>query len=255
MKKKWIAGLTGAVLLVGITSISQAAIFSDNFDNPDFTNSHWMDGNPLAPQTWSFVTLNGLDLGYHATVDSYDTEEPAVKIANNAREYYNAGLYIETLVRIDSHPEAFSTENKAEVGFSATEEDSYNAGFRLNYEGGAPVIDLYLSSGGGPGNIDTVYANTPVPINFDIFYKLVVQMDSDETIYVSLYDLNNTQLGSVSHANVLPWHSGAAGICCRYATTFNDFYLSGSPVPIPGAVWLLGSGLAGIVALRRKKER
>jgi len=28
----------------------------------------------------------------------------------------------------------------------------------------------------------------------------------------------------------------------------------GSPVPIPGAVWLLGSGLAGLITIRRKKK-
>jgi hypothetical protein len=28
----------------------------------------------------------------------------------------------------------------------------------------------------------------------------------------------------------------------------------GSPVPLPGAVWLLGSGLAGLIAARRKKK-
>ena len=28
----------------------------------------------------------------------------------------------------------------------------------------------------------------------------------------------------------------------------------GAPVPIPGAVWLLGAGLSGLVALRRKKS-
>jgi len=29
-----------------------------------------------------------------------------------------------------------------------------------------------------------------------------------------------------------------------------DFY--GNPVPIPGAIWLLGSGLIGIIGIRRK---
>jgi len=27
-----------------------------------------------------------------------------------------------------------------------------------------------------------------------------------------------------------------------------------APVPVPGAVWLLGSGLAGLVVLKRKKK-
>ena len=31
-----------------------------------------------------------------------------------------------------------------------------------------------------------------------------------------------------------------------------DFYFSQVPVPIPGAIWLLGSGLVGLIGLRRK---
>jgi hypothetical protein len=33
---------------------------------------------------------------------------------------------------------------------------------------------------------------------------------------------------------------------------FDNISVNGSPVPIPGAVWLLGSGLVGLVGLRRK---
>ena len=32
----------------------------------------------------------------------------------------------------------------------------------------------------------------------------------------------------------------------------DDFTFAGAPIPIPGAVWLLGSGLIGIVGIRKK---
>jgi hypothetical protein len=95
MKEKFLTGLATAVFLVGIISISHATTFSDDFDDPDFTNSHWLDGTSSVPQTWSSVILNGSDLGYHSTVDSLSTDDPAVKIADNGKEYNNAGLYIE----------------------------------------------------------------------------------------------------------------------------------------------------------------
>jgi asparagine N-glycosylation enzyme membrane subunit Stt3 len=37
-------------------------------------------------------------------------------------------------------------------------------------------------------------------------------------------------------------------------TGLSEVQFNGSPVPIPGAIWLLGSGLLGLVAIRRRKE-
>ena len=38
-------------------------------------------------------------------------------------------------------------------------------------------------------------------------------------------------------------------------TGLSEVQFNGSPVPIPGAVWLLGSGLMGLIAVRRRKGR
>ena len=228
MKEKFLAGLATAIFLVGIISICHAATFSDDFDDPDFTNSHWQDGNDLVPQTWSFVPLNGSDLGYHATIDvsPLSTEEPAVKMADNGKEYCIAGLYIETLVRIGSHDDAYSTENKVSVGFADTQEGAYAAAnFRLNYEETTPIIDLFLSVKDGQSE-STTLADSVVSIDFDTFYKLVFRVDSDQTMHVFLYDLNNTLLGSVSSPKVLILDKGVVAFSGRYVSTFNDFYLS-----------------------------
>jgi hypothetical protein len=239
MKEKFLTGLATAVFLVGIISISHATTFSDDFDDPDFTNSHWLDGTSSVPQTWSSVILNGSDLGYHSTVDSLSTDDPAVKIADNGKEYNNAGLYIEAFVRIDSHAAAYSTVNKVNMGFLDTEENAYMAGgIQLDFDG-ETRIDLYLSLHGDGAGQEGIYLAAPVSIDFDTFYKLVVRIDSDQAMYDFLYDLNNSLLGSVSSPKVLTFDKGMVAIGGRYASTYNDFYLSSPSKAMPWIPLLL----------------
>jgi hypothetical protein len=49
--------------------------------------------------------------------------------------------------------------------------------------------------------------------------------------------------------------AGMIGLGIDAETTINDFQITGNPVPIPGAVWLLGSGLIGLVKFRRKLKK
>ena len=256
MVSKTIIGAACAYLMyIPFSAYAGIVTFTDNFDDPGFTNSHWIDGNPSLPQTWSFVNLNGADLGYHATVDvpPPSTQEPAARIANNGTEYYTSDLYIEIYALISSHEFSDSTKNKTSLGFGI-DESAYTAFFELNYEQTIPTFDLNLIIY-RPGLPDQLLANTPVAIEFDTFYKLVVQTDSEQAITVSLYDLNNSLLGSIDSPNVLNLDQGGVGIDCRYDCTFNDFYLSGTTVvPIPGAIWLFGSGLIGLVGLARRKK-
>lgn len=243
------------LILVVLAGISHAATFSDNFNDPNYTSSNWIDGNSLSPHTWSSMPLNGSDLGLHATVDSLDTKEPAVMIANNGQAYYNAGLYVETLVRIDSHAGMNATDNeKAFIVFSGSDDGSYLATIQLEPDGGAWRGVFYFENhyGDKPSEF---YGFSPIAIDFDTFYKLVVQVDSDEFINAYLFDMDSTLLGNISSPESLPHNRGVVGIGGRYATTFNNFHLSGTPVPIPAAIWLLSSGLAGLGAYQRKLKR
>lgn len=115
-------------------------------------------------------------------------------------------------------------------------------------------MDLYLSTHSGPPHVDQILASTPVSIGLDTFYKMVIQVDSDQAMNLSLYDLDDTLLGNVSSQKVLTADYGAVAIGGKYKTTFNNFYLSGSPVPVPAAVWLLGTGLICLVGMRRKRN-
>lgn len=229
--KKFIAGLATVVFMVGIISSSQAATFYDDFEDPNFTNDNWLDGNDLVRQLWDFVPLSGSDQGWRSTIDEdfLSTQEPAAKIADNGREYCNAGLHIEVSIRLDSHAYVYSTEfDKILLGFSAGDGGNYLVTIRLKFDVDSWRGLLYFGTHGVPGQSlsDENLVEDPVEIEFDEFYKLVVQVDSEQTVYVSLYNENNEELGSVSHPKVLNFDKGAVGIGGIYVSTFNDFFIS-----------------------------
>ncbi len=96
-----------------------------------------------------------------------------------------------------------------------------------------------------------------VSITLNTFYSLHLSTNSQGNIDVDLYDpgdLTNplASLWDVTHA---PFASGIVGIGASDEATFNDFSLTGNAVPIPGAVWLLGSGFIGLIGLRKKLRR
>ena len=164
---------------------------------------------------------------------------------------------MESLVRIDSHDAAYSVDkNKVGIGIGSATGEAYGVDIIID-NSGVPSSSLHLSAyvETGAGLIEKTFMQLPLSIDFDTFYKLTVQFDSDQAIDVSLYDLNDALLGSISSPKVIESDKGIVAIDGRYASTYNDFYLSGSPVvPIPAAVWLFGSGLIGLVCVARRKK-
>lgn len=59
---------------------------------------------------------------------------------------------------------------------------------------------------------------------------------------------------AITHAYTLKWKSQIKG--GPFSGVPATWYLEGTinPVPVPGAVWLLGSGLAGLLGIRRQKR-
>lgn len=86
MKNEYFAILGAAVFVSFLIcpKIGHAAIFTDNFDDPSYTNSNWdeLSGIGLGG-VWDFVTIDGSDLGYKAVsgMDGLDEDNPAVSIA------------------------------------------------------------------------------------------------------------------------------------------------------------------------------
>ncbi len=197
------------------------ATFIDTFDNSVFTNNNWNIFTEVE-QVWSVSPLSGSNSGYHASTQS--TSPPAATVANKGSEYYIAGLYAETLFRIDSHSNAYSSENTAGMAFAASQGTGYIAFVELDFDGDNETI---LGIGIIEGN-DIV--SKPVAISLDIFYRLVVQFDSNRNMTASLYNLDGSLIDSVFAANVLSLDSGPAGIFGGFEVTFDDFKLIGSPV-------------------------
>ena len=82
---------------------------------------------------------------------------------------------------------------------------------------------------------------TQIEISFGYFYGQHLEFDVDDlTTYIGLEDIEEWR-GWVSE----PEYGMIDSIQLEIETV---------PIPIPGAVWMLGSGLVGLVALRRKKK-
>ena len=111
------------------------------------------------------------------------------------------------------------------------------------------------SSVGDTANVDVASA----------FYRDV--NDSDDSAFLlsnlKVYSLLGSYLNS--YANMSGWTSTFDNDSLYYVVGFGDgaddhdyddlvIAVKANPVPIPAAVWLLGSGLLGLVGIRRRKK-
>lgn len=229
--------------------VGNAQTFVDDFDNQTFTNANWDDFFGF----WDFEVLSGPDFGYHG---QETVGEVAGALADNSRNYYNAEVTIETDVILRG---AAIEENNAGLFFSYYEDsgDDYEyAAFIKYYPDDINFSGLYLERGSSVGSyyIDTL--NIP-SISLDTLYTIEVNTSLAGLISVYLYDGIGNPLGSLlnNSPDFSMSDNGGVGIFTLKEATFNNFSLTGNPVPIPGAVWLLGSGLVGIAGFRRKNKK
>lgn len=119
---------------------------------------------------------------------------------------------------------------------------------------------------GQSGSVSTVSFTTPVKsVSLDWFYFL------SEDRNITYYDSNNNVLESFNINTGSGFQSGTnyfsldTDSISYFTTTIGCFggianirfgdVPSPAPTPIPGAVWLLGSGLVGLVGLRRQMKK
>jgi hypothetical protein len=236
-----------AFLFIAVTA---DAAFVDDFDNPTFTGANWSVVLP----TWDFTTLDGPDKGYHGD-NNVEGNPGALSFANNQQYYDQANLTVETQLRVDS----IGNLNAA-VGLIFISGDI----FQNDHSEYTVLIDLDIlelnawnwstDSPTGTYKLGGVMINE---LTLDAWYNLTVFTDSEGDISVSLYDANTQALlGSLGGMNLItPIDSVMIGAVAVDGGTFNNFSIAGSEVPIPGAVWLLGSGLIGLAGFRRKAKK
>jgi hypothetical protein len=147
-----------------------------------------------------------------------------------------------------------STDNK-DISHFILEVTDDEYGFSI-LNGSSSGIDseapkTYESGGGNPGMPNPFYG-----IKFDfgaaggaITYTLVTDRSPVYGVFYAK-DGKTGGVDNIAHSNALSY----SDFRTNDGLVALDFIVrpNGAPVPVPGAVWLLGSGIAGLICLRRR---
>lgn len=196
-------------------------------------------------------------------------------------------LLFTTLLMIVSISSAFACQHGwgGHRSPGVTEPEPYTlAGNDFLSAAGISVADLDLTtSASGVWNITAVYTEAAYTNTYNLTnYGGVLFSNKDESNWDTAVtvDLADTYFFSKTSAcsSGTPYALSSDNVLSAFVTTaftynsvyfaagdllllfndgggdadYDDFVLHGAPTPIPGAIWLLGSGLIGLVGLRRK---
>lgn len=185
----------------------------------------------------SLTLLAGLAFNAQATYWPYDIPDLASYLSSASYSTYGEAIKGDYIVTALAYEAGWTIEyrdgNDATVFTNKTLADY---GIPTLVEG---VEDSYFKITAGGNSL------SPLGTEFDIVnpasYLKVYQLDSSW----SPPDLALTlSAGTI----ILGLDDGGAGPDCDY----DDHILSFRPVPVPGAIWLFGAGLFGLVGFRRK---
>ena len=241
------------ILFVCAQGVGNAKTIEDNFDSQD--NAAWFE----VQGTWDFQLISGSNYGYRG-YSSGAADEPAGTVVDNALPYYNANLLMEARLKVTERYVGQQLDgshyNNAGFSFSLNNfgTDSFN-GFTVDVDINGDSLSIGKLNEEGP---DELISTTELGLSFGVWYALLLSVDSTENMNAYLYEEDGTTLvGQVLDVEPfsLPYNYGQVAIFAGGDALFDDFSLTGTPVPAPTALLLLGSGLACLLGFRRKFGR
>lgn len=215
MKKQTQIMLLGISLLLGIFTNANAAQIFDNFGpSPGYKTSGGAIGFLIGPSSYGMINAAGPLFVPSTTAYLNSFDVPIWNI--NGDEMTTMQFFLAIYDAGDTAPE---------------------------------IIDTYSLTLGPTGSRDayTLYSNTNPLLNADQGYWLVAT--SPESVGWLYTTSDDTSAQATSYDGGLHWSTHTSEIGNQLALR-----VDGSPVPIPGAVWLLSSGLIGLVGIRRRSQ-
>ena len=220
---------------------------------------------------WNSLSVSGIDVTWEY---GYDWYSPAVQInsddavVTDGGNFGWEGIVDDTLIISGSYGKLYSDPDKIEASSFAV-------------SNGSSVISAYSRAQIVRSGVFT--ANESGTLNITVSFHFSGTVSSENlydnssiyyTTYLSFFDPNNieTKFDFDSYSDSFLISDGEEDVantdilCIQYVFTEGqtvEFWASvyqlsnvtSSPVPIPGAVWLLGTGLVGLAGWRRKLKR
>jgi hypothetical protein len=205
--------------------------------------------------TWWFTTDPSGRMGYGNTrgntgvgfAQLYDSDASTVNSASGVFQNYQGGYWTEFAMSV-SGQNASPAEDYSRFSIYNNTND---AGTYYDYNLNLTVSGLQGTATGNGNEISATNAPTGVTGNF---YGLF-QFGGDGDGYPDSWDLSDFYVIELDF-NMENWAAemeGADLLTGDYTSLENEFV--GAATPIPGAIWLLGSGIVGLAGIRRRMKK
>ena len=202
-----------------------------------------------------------------------DTVDWEVVVKNGDGSNWNVGIY-----------QPGGTQNPPRVtnlgdDFQTYDWSEFENPFSLNYSSSNGVVEMYISNPGGDIS-STVVWDTGASFGYKDLYIVAKHTEVGQNTLIESVQLNGNDIGDITTGQVgggpnytkAGWHIEAdtGEVFTDISITgfitfdqpdlavgdseFNAIFGAANPVPIPGAFWLLGSGIAGIVGFRKRSK-
>lgn len=235
MKLKFVA-LIVVVSLFTIAHASASTVFYDDFENGNLDN--WIiGGRQLGTHTANVVTSDTGSLSGHLYQGGAFTE---ITMSRNFSFDPNDTFYFDMKVNVGSTPPPASNYyGISGVAFSFLDQNDSTLG----------SVWYLASTTNYPSNNWVSPSRSVNVISENVWYNFELDtLSLLSQISLDQAEITKTQMTFETYSSTWPSPTVTAELWVDN--------VSNSPVPIPGAVWLLGSGLAGLVGtrIRRKKK-